>query len=222
MSEVQVSKPAPAVPKELQRGWRGLVYRVRAGFLPEIHRFEGEEDKLIIRMAPYRKQVPLYGLYVSGGLFVLALIFGIVELVFVKKDLGFSVAGMQVTLGILALALALLALATAAEFAKDLLIYAQWQFILTNRRIILITPDPDKFGYADAIYLKGGKIQVLDTNWSKSPFWGVFQAIYGSRDVVLSMSGYEFAEQGARVKGGLRFPDVMPEDIFELEKLIFG
>jgi len=221
VSEVQVSQPAPAVPKELQRGWRGLFYRLRAGFLPEIHRFEGEEDKLVIRMAPYRKQVPLYGLYVSGGLGILALITGILDLVFLK-GVGFSVAGTRVTLGILALALAFLALSMAAEFAKDLLIYAQWQFILTNRRIILTTPDPDKLGYADAIYLKGGKIQVLDTNWSKNPFWGAFQAVYGSRDVVLSMSGYEFSEQGARVKGGLRFPDVMPEDIIELEKLIFG
>ncbi len=220
MSEVKASQPAPAVPKELQRGLRGLFYRIRAGFLPEVHRFEGEEDRLIIRMAPYRRTVPLIGLKVSGGMAILALILGVVELLFV--DGSWVVGSIQVTLGLLALILAGLALSVAVKFAQDLLIYAQWEFILTNRRIILITPDPDRVGYADAIYLKGGKIQVLDTNWSKNPFWGLFQAVYGSRDVVLSMSGYEFAEQGARVKGGLRFPDVMPEDIIKLEELIFG
>lgn len=212
MSEQTSTPPAPAVPQELQRGWRGLYYRIRAGFLPEIHRFEGEVDRLEIRMAPYRKTVPLIGFRVSAGLMGLALIFAIVEwFIHPAGPWGWISAGLSVA-----------ALLIALEFGKELLLYQQWRFLLTNRRIILITPDPDKFGYADAIYLKGGKIQVLDTNWSKSPFWGLFQAIYGSRDVVLSMSGYEFAEQGARVKGGLRFPDVMPEDIIKLEELIFG
>ncbi|MGC9393971.1 MAG: hypothetical protein ACP5J4_03870, partial [Anaerolineae bacterium] len=97
-----------------------------------------------------------------------------------------------------------------------------WQFIVTDKRIILITPHPQRRGFADVIYLKGGKIQVLDTNFSKSPLWGLFQMIYGTRDVMLSMSGYEFLETGAQVKGGLRFPDVTPEDIRRLEELIFG
>jgi len=39
---------------------------------------------------------------------------------------------------------------------------------------------------------------------------------------MLSMSGYEFQEQGAKVKGGLRFPDVTPDNIQRLEALIFG
>jgi len=105
---------------------------------------------------------------------------------------------------------------------QTLLLYEQWQFILTDKRIILITPDPSRRGFADAIYLKQGKIQVLDTNWSSSPFWGIFQAVKGSRDVMLSMSGYEFQETGAKVKGGLRFPDVTPDNIRRLEALIFG
>ncbi len=212
MSEAPQTQPAPAVPRELQRGWRGLVHRLRASFLPEIHRFEGEEDRLVIRMAPYRKAIPMLGFKIAGGMTVLAVIGGIVE---------FFIAP-QSPAGAIASVLGLAALALTAQFTYELLLYYQWQFIVTNRRIILITPDPDKNFYADAIYLKGGRIQVMDTNWSKNPFWGIFQAIYGSRDVVLSMAGYEFAEKGARVKGGLRFPDVMPEDILELEKLIFG
>lgn len=211
MSETPQSQSAPATPRELQSGLRGLLYRIRANYLPEIHRFEGEEDQLVIRMAPYRKVIPFIGFKVSAALMVAAAVFGVFELIVAP----------ELPLGTIAIALALAALVITLEFARELLIYYQWQFILTNRRLILITPDPDKFGYADAIYLKS-KIQVMDTNWSKSPFWGFFQALYGSRDVVLSLSGYEFAEKGARVKGGLRFPDVMPEDILKLEKLIFG
>jgi len=44
----------------------------------------------------------------------------------------------------------------------------------------------------------------------------------GARDVILSLTGYEFKPEGAEVKGGLRFPDVMPEDIVKLEEIIFG
>ena len=106
--------------------------------------------------------------------------------------------------------------------AQEWLNYNQWHFIVTNKRIILITPHPQRRGFADAIYLKGGKIQALDTNFSKSPLWGLFQMIQGTRDVMLSMSGYEFQETGAQVKGGLRFPDVRPEDIRRLEELIFS
>jgi hypothetical protein len=40
--------------------------------------------------------------------------------------------------------------------------------------------------------------------------------------VMLSMGGYEFKEEGAKVKSGLRFPDIMPEDIIKLEEQIFG
>jgi hypothetical protein len=40
--------------------------------------------------------------------------------------------------------------------------------------------------------------------------------------VILSLTGYEFKPEGADVKGGLRFPAVMPEDIAKLEEIIFG
>ncbi|MBN1954730.1 MAG: hypothetical protein JW900_06725 [Anaerolineae bacterium] len=108
------------------------------------------------------------------------------------------------------------------ESLRQVILHEQWRFIVTNKRIILITPDPQRHGLADAIYLKRGKIQVVDTNWSSSPVWGLFQSITGSRDVLLSLAGYEFQTKGAVVKGGLRFPDVAPSDIAKLEELIFG
>jgi len=122
----------------------------------------------------------------------------------------------------LAAVFVLLALVTIAKSVDDLLQYYQWQFILTNKRIIIMAPDLRQKGFADVIYLKGGKIQVVDTNWSHSSYWGFFQAMTGARDVNLSMGGYEFKELGAEVKSGLRFPDVTPEDSKLLEEIIFG
>lgn len=199
-------------PKAFQTGVRGLFHRLRETILPEIHYLEGEEIQAIIRMADYRKDTPLQMASVAG--------------------LGFVISGTVALLGwglewpaliqTLAICIVIICLWGIVQGLEDLLLYQQWQFILTNKRIILITPAPDKQWRADAIYLKRGKIQVLDTNWAKSALWGIFQATTGARDVMLSMGGYEFKEEGAQVKGGLRFPDVMPEDILLLENLIFG
>ncbi len=200
------------LPRTLQRGLKGLWWRLRDGVLPEIHYLDGETQQLEIRMAPYRWRIPLLILRVSLVILVLAVILALVAyLTHWHPYLTYTF-----------LALIILSAAMIVLQLENLLLYEQWRFILTDKRIILVTPDPERRGFADAIYLKRGKIQVLDTNWSKEPWWGLLQAIDGSRDVMLSMSGYEFKEQGARVKGGLRFPDVTPEDIRKLEQLIFG
>lgn len=209
----QPTQPAtPKAPKGLQGGLQGLWVRLRESVLPEVHYLVGEQTKLIIRMAPYRQQVPQSILRGGGVLLLIDLI-----LLLASRALAWSPV-IQGVLGALAIAL----LYAVIHSIEDLLLHEQWQFILTDKRIVLITPDPDRHGFADAIYLKGGKIQVMDTNWSKNPIWGLFQATSGARDVMLSMSGYEFQETGAKVKGGLRFPDVMPDDILKLEQLIFG
>ena len=190
----------------------GAWWRLVDSILPEIHYLEGETKQLEIRMAPYRRRIPLLLLRISIGVLILALAVAVAGYLF-----GWSPYVTYTTL-----AITLLAVGMIFVQLENLLLYEQWRFILTDKRIILVTPDPNRHGFADAIYLKRGKIQVLDTNWAKHPFWGLFQAIDGSRDVMLSMSGYEFKEQGAQVKGGLRFPDVAPEDILKLEQLIFG
>ena len=195
------------------RAWfDNLIKQLRGSILPDVFYLEGEEDQLVIRMAPYRQTIPRNMLQVGGALLLVVLAFWWIANALVWDSLWKGVLGV-----------AGVGLLYAAFYgAQGLLLYEQWQFILTNKRIILITPDPEQFGLADAIYLKQGKIQVLDTNWSQSPLWGFFQATTGSRDVMLSMSGYEFQETGAKVKGGLRFPDVSQEDIRKLKKIIFA
>ncbi len=202
---------AAPIPRTLQKGIKGAWWRILDSILPEIHYLEGETPQLEIRMAPYRWNIPLWILRISIGVLILSLVLAVVAHYIWNSTAMYTF-----------LAVAMLAVGMIFIQLENLLLYEQWRFILTDKRIILVTPDPDRKGFADAIYLKRGKIQVLDTNWSKHPFWGLLQAIDGSRDVMLSMSGYEFKEQGAQVKGGLRFPDITPDDVLKLEQLIFG
>ncbi len=43
----------------------------------------------------------------------------------------------------------------------------------------------------------------------------------GARDLVISISGYEFKPDAAEVKCGLVIPDIMPEDVSRLEEIVF-
>jgi hypothetical protein len=104
---------------------------------------------------------------------------------------------------------------------EDLLRYKQWRLFVTNRRTILYVPDPRSWLLLDSVRLQAGKIQVIDTNFSPNLWWGIFQSWFGARDLVLSLSGYEFKPNTAEVKGGLVFPDVMMEDIMKLEEVVF-
>jgi hypothetical protein len=62
---------------------------------------------------------------------------------------------------------------------------------------------------------------VVDTNWSPNIFWRAFQFFTGARDLAISLQGYRFIEGTARVADSLTMPDVMPDDVFELKRLIF-
>lgn len=180
-------------------------------FLPKPHYLSDEVVQQVITMASYRARTPRI-LGIVGALLLVSglILFGTTSLAHI------------INIQLISAFVVITALFLLFESAQEWLNYHQWQFIVTNKRFILITPHPERRGFADVIYLKAGKIQVLDTNFSKSPLWGLFQMIQGTRDVMLSMSGYEFLETGAQVKGGLRFPDVRPEDIRRLEELIFG
>jgi hypothetical protein len=202
------------IPVALQKTWKLFERIIRPfleTFLPKPHYLEGEEIKQVIQMAHYRAEIPR----LLGAL-------GTIILVPALVVLGVMALSRSETGELISAVFVIVALFFVFESAQEWLLYNQWKFIVTNKRFILITPHAERRGFADVIYLKGGKIQVLDTNFSKSPFWGFFQALLGTRDVMLSMSGYEFKETGAQVKGGLRFPDVRPEDIRRLEELIFG
>jgi len=202
------------LPTALEKVWqlfRRIIDPFLESFFPKPHYLEGEVVQQTIEMASYRAKVPrLLG------------IIGVVLLIPALILLALSSFAQVNTPQLISAIAAIAALFFLFTSAQEWLNYNQWRFIVTDKRFILITPHPQRRGFADVIYLKGGKIQVLDTNFSKSPLWGLFQMIYGTRDVMLSMSGYEFLETGAQVKGGLRFPDVTPEDIRRLEELIFG
>ncbi|MBK7897570.1 MAG: hypothetical protein IPJ90_22355 [Anaerolineaceae bacterium] len=73
----------------------------------------------------------------------------------------------------------------------------------------------------DNIELKGLP-QVVDTNWSRNPIWRVFQFFTGARDLYLSLAAYRFVEGTARVGDALIIPDVMPDQVFALKRLIFS
>lgn len=214
MATPPAAKKGAGVSNFVERVWQllqRLINPFLESFLPKPHYLEGEEVQQIIGMAGYRAKVPKV-LGIAGALILIPslILFGTAS------------AARTETTQLLASTIVIVSLFLLFESAQEWLNYNQWQFIVTNKRFILITPHPQRRGFADVIYLKGGKIQVLDTNFSKNPLWGLFQMIQGTRDVMLSMSGYEFQETGAQVKGGLRFPDVSPEDIRRLEQLIFG
>jgi len=189
------------------------IKQLKQSVFPFPNYLEGEEIQRTIHMAPYRATIPK-GLGILGvTLFVFAVLLGIFML-FLGTDEGRALAG----------GLGLMSFLVLYEALQTWITYRQWKFIVTNKRIIITTPDPQHSMFADIIYLqiKNNNIKVLDTNFSDNLMWRLLQIASGTRDVMLSPSGYEFMEKGARVKGGLRFPDVPMEDIKHLEQLIFG
>jgi len=98
--------------------------------------------------------------------------------------------------------------------------YRQWRLLKTNARLILSIPQPGSLFLVDNIELKALP-NVIDTNWSRNPLWRLFQLVTGARDLYLSLVPYRFVENTARVGDALIFPDVMPEQVFELKRLVF-
>lgn len=98
--------------------------------------------------------------------------------------------------------------------------YRQWRLLKTNARLIISIPQPGSFFLVDNIELKGLP-QVVDTNWSRNPVWRVFQFFTGARDLYLSLAAYRFVEGTARVGDALIIPDVMPDQVYALKRIIF-
>ncbi|WP_420643209.1 hypothetical protein [Candidatus Leptofilum sp.] len=98
--------------------------------------------------------------------------------------------------------------------------YRQWRLLKTNARLIISIPQPGSVFLVDNIELKGLP-QVVDTNWSPNPVWRVFQFFTGARDLYLSLAAYRFVEGTARVGDALIIPDVMPDQVYALKRLIF-
>lgn len=104
---------------------------------------------------------------------------------------------------------------------RDRIEHRQWRILKTNTRFIISIPVHGSWPLVDNVELKGSPA-VLDGNWSPNPFWRVFQFFTGARDLSISLVGYSFADGKARVNNAINIPDVMPEDLFELKRLVFA
>ena len=171
-----------------------------------------EEPQLEIRLAWYRDIVGRlvfdYSNYVLGATFLLAsgtLLYSMFS----------SVVAWHFALIPFVLLLVLVIYATLQRIE-----YRQWRLLKTNARLIISIPQPGSRILVDNIELKGLP-QVVDTNWSRNPVWRVFQFVTGARDLYLSLTAYRFVEGTARVGDALVIPDVMPDQVFALKRLIF-
>ena len=104
---------------------------------------------------------------------------------------------------------------------RDRIEHSQWRILKTNTRFIISIPVHNSWPLVDNVELKGSPA-VLDGNWSSNPFWRVFQFFTGARDLSISLVGYAFDQNTAKVKNAITMPDIMPEDLFELKRLVFA
>lgn len=171
-----------------------------------------EEPQLEIRLAWYRDIVGLIVFdrfnYVLG--ITLLLVAGLLLYAILTAALLWYFAFIP-----FALLIALIIYATLERIE-----YRQWRLLKTNARLIISIPQPGSFFLVDNIELKGLP-QVVDTNWSRNPVWRIFQFFTGARDLYLSLAAYRFVEGTARVGDALIIPDVTPDQVFALKRLIF-
>jgi len=208
-----------------KKGWlSNSIASLQDSLLPRPNYAPGETIKQVIHLAPYRATIPKV-FAILGALVFFVAVLAVIFLVMTGPVNAQEHPNVYQTVSNVQLLMWCAFILALLLFIKSLqagLAYKQWQFIMTDKRIIITTPDPDHGLFADSIYLKDGTIKVLDTNFSSSAMWIPMQIMTGARDVMLSTGAYEFMETGAKVKGGIRFPDVTPEDIKRLESLVFS
>ncbi|MGC9395555.1 MAG: hypothetical protein ACP5J4_11940, partial [Anaerolineae bacterium] len=128
------AKKRAAAPSILEKIWQ-LFRRIMAPFLesffPKPRYLEGEVVQQVIGMASYRAKVPRM-LGIAGVILLIPglLLFGAASLAQVD------------TIQIVSAIVVIIALFFLFESAQEWLNYNQWQFIVTDKRIILITPHP--------------------------------------------------------------------------------
>ncbi|MCA9921766.1 MAG: hypothetical protein KC419_15875 [Anaerolineales bacterium] len=171
----------------------------------------GEEKQIEIRLAWYRDILGHLVLYRFRLLLLITIMASLVILIF-SFLLPFTWVYTLIPIGVL---FAIIILGGLERFD-----YLQYRLLKTNARLIISIPQHGAWPLVDNIELKGAP-SILDTNWSPNPIWRVFQFITGARDLYISMSGLQFVEGRAKVRDALIIPDIMPEDVFELKKLVF-
>lgn len=196
------------------RLWNLVPENLRDTFMPEdvtYRQIPGEETQLEIQMAWYRDiigHVVFHNFYLILFICILSMI-GVGIFARINEFRYYYVLiPLILLIGIIVMAL------------LERLEYTQWRLLKTNSRLIISIPQHGAWPLVDNIELKGTP-SIIDTNWSPQPFWRVFQFFTGARDLYISMSGLQFVEGKAKVKDALIIPDIMPDDVFELKKLVF-
>ena len=180
--------------------------------VPRPRLLRDEEIQIEIRQAWYRQAVPMTILRYWFLILAVAEILGMA-----LGYLLYQLDGLLIVGGIVFL----LFLALVTQAAQERLRYKQWLLLVTNRRTIVYMPVPKSRFLGDNVRLQAGKIQVVDVSLSPNQWWRIWQLLTGARDLVISISGYEFKPDAAEVKGGLVIPDVMLEDVSRLEEIVF-
>ena len=180
--------------------------------VPRPRLLRDEEIQIEIRQAWYRQAVPMTILRYWFLILAIAEILGMA-----LGYLLYQLDGLLIVGGIVFL----LFLALVTQAAQERLRYKQWLLLVTNRRTIVYMPVPKSRFLVDNVRLQAGKIQVVDVSLSPNQWWRIWQLLTGARDLVISISGYEFKPDAAEVKGGLVIPDVMLEDVSRLEEIVF-
>lgn len=198
----------------LDRLWRLVPENLRDTFMPEdvnLRKIPGEETQVEIRMAWYRDIIGHVMLHSFGWVALICVILMIAIAIIATMN---SFRYFYVLIPpVIVIALIILALLERLE-------YTQWRLLKTNSRLVISIPQHGAWPLVDNIELKGTPA-IIDTNWSPNPMWRVFQFFTGARDLYISMSGLQFVEGKAKVKDALIIPDIMPDDVFELKKLVF-
>lgn len=191
--------------------WRRIPEKYRQNLEPEVlatHLLDGEEKQLEIHLAWYRD---LLNTLVIGHIYwwLITAVLCTVLLLLAPINRLWAVAPTVIMLLLL------------IEAAREFIEYHQWRLVKTNRRLIISLPQHGAWPLVDNIEI-GDSPRVIDTNWSANPLWRTFQLFTGARDVYISLTAFKFDEHSARVRDALIFPDVMPEDVFQLKQFVFG
>lgn len=191
-----------------QRLWHSIPLKYRQNFQPTFKPLsEDEVPELEIHLAWYRDLVSNTVLgHFGWSLFVTFVVAIIVYIV--SRNLLY--AGLPFALLLLGM----------VEGVREYIEYNQWRIIKTNRRLIISLPQHGSWLLIDNIEM-GDLPKVIDTNWSPNPFWRLFQFFTGSRDVYLSLLGFQFEAKTAKVKDAIIIPDMEEKDIEKLKRLIF-
>ncbi len=205
---VQAGALASPLGKLVQR----LMHDLTEDVVPRPQLLRDEEIQIEIHQAWYRHRLP-YKILHEAWITLLITLSAMVMIGFLATWLGVS--------PLFSLVAFLLPPMLLMWATQEMMRYKQWQLLVTNRRTIVYMPAPRSRFLVDNVRLQAGKIQVVDVSFSPNRWWRIFQLLTGARDLVISISGYEFKPDAAEVKGGLIIPDVMREDITRLEEIVF-